>query len=429
MMNLQGSGAIALIRGIGRWDFVALFINSIVGAGIFGLPSRVHALIGAYSIFAYLLCAALVLCIVFCFAEIGSRFAATGGPYLYATEAFGPQVGFQVGWLVWLARITAFAALGNLLIDYLGYFLPQAAQPAVRATVISALVAVLTLLNLLGVRQGAVVADIFTVGKLVPMTLFVVVGLFFIEPANLRLPAQVDHGSFSAAMLLLVFAFTGFEAAVIPAAEIHDPQRTVPFGAIVSMLVIAPLYILIQVVCTGTLPGLAASSRPLADAAGAFIGPAGGALMAITALVSVTGTLNGIVLAAPRLLFAMAERRQLPAPLAAVHERFRTPHVAIIVTSLVILVVTLAGSFVTTVAIATLTRLIAFAVTCAAVPVMRRRGVEAPTFRVPGGTVTVAIALVLIAWLVLSSSMREAISVAVAMAVGLGIMLVVRGRE
>lgn len=411
-----------LIRGIGRWDFVALFINSIVGAGIFGLPSRVHALIGSYSIFAYLLCAALVLCIVFCFAEIGSRFATTGGPYLYATEAFGPVVGFQVGWLVWLARITAFAALGNLLIDYLGYFFPQVGQPAVRAMVISVLVLALTLLNLLGVRQGAVVADIFTIGKIVPMTLFVVVGLFFIEPGNLRLPAQVDHSAFSAAMLLLVFAFTGFEAAVIPAAEIHDPQRTVPFGAMVSLMVIAPLYILIQVVCTGTLPGLADSSRPLADAANVFIGPVGGALMAATALVSVTGTLNGIVLAAPRLLFAMAERKQLPAPLAAVHERFRTPYVAIIATSFVVLVVTLSGSFVTTVAIATLTRLIAFAATCAAVPVMRRRGVDTAAFRVPGGTVTVAAALVLITWLVLSSSLQEAISVTVAMAVGFGIL-------
>ena len=418
-----------LIRGIGRWDFVALFINSIVGAGIFGLPSRVHALIGSYSIFAYLLCAALVLCIVLCFAEIGSRFTVTGGPYLYATEAFGPLVGFQVGWLVWLARITAFAALANLLIDYLGYFLPEATQPVVRAAVLSVLVLALTLLNLLGVRQGAVVADIFTIGKIVPMTLFAGVGLFFIEPANLRLPAQVDHDAFSAAMLLLVFAFTGFEAAVIPAAEIRDPQRTVPFGALVSLLVIAPLYILIQVVCTGTLPGLSDSSRPLADAANAFIGPAGGALMAATALVSVTGTLNGIVLAAPRLLFAMAERKQLPAPLAAVHERFRTPHVAILATSAVILVVSLSGSFVTTVAIATLTRLIAFAVTCAAVPVLRRRGVDAATFRVPGGTFTVAVALVLIAWLVLSSSLGEAISVAAAMAIGLGILGVARATK
>jgi len=411
-----------LIRAIGRWDFVALFINSIVGAGIFGLPSRVHALIGSYSIFAYLLCAGLVLLIIFCFAEIGSRFSTTGGPYLYATEAFGPFVGFQVGWLVWLARITAFAALANLLIDYLGYFFPQAAQPAVRAAVISSVVLALTVLNLLGVRQGAVVADIFTIGKIVPMTLFVCVGLFFIEPANLKLPPHVEHSDFSAAMLLLVFAFTGFEAAVIPAAEIHDPQRTVPFGALVSLMVIAPLYVLIQVVCTGTLTGLADSSRPLADAADAFIGPVGGALMAATALVSVTGTLNGIVLAAPRLLFAMAERKQLPAPLAAVHQRFRTPAVAIIVTSCVILVVTLSGSFVTTVAIATLTRLFAFAATCAAVPVMRRRGADTAAFRMPGGMFTVALALVLIAWLVLSSSMREAISVAIAMAVGLALL-------
>ena len=127
----------ALVRGIGRWDFVALFINSIVGAGIFGLPSRVDALLGPYSVLAYLLCALLVLLIVFCFAEVGSRFTATGGPYLYATEAFGPVIGFQVGWLMWLARVASFAALSNLLVDYLGHFWPEVAAPLPRAALLT----------------------------------------------------------------------------------------------------------------------------------------------------------------------------------------------------------------------------------------------------------------------------------------------------
>lgn len=420
-----------LVRGIGRWDFVALFINSIVGAGIFGLPSRVDALIGPYSVLAYLLCAVLVLLIIFCFAEVGSRFTATGGPYLYATEAFGPLVGFQVGWLMWLARVASFAALANLFIDYLGHFWPGAVAPWPRAALMTSMVVLLAGANITGVRNGALIADIFTVGKLVPLVLFVAVGLFFVEPANFSVTdVQLDYGSFSAAVFLLVFAFTGFEAAVIPGGEIRDPRRTLPFGALVAFAVIAPLYVLIQIVCTGTLPGLADSPRPLADAASQFFGRAGGALMAATALVSIAGTLNGLMLATPRVLFAMGQRGQLPQVLSRSHPRFRTPHVAILVTAAVILALTLSGSFVTSVAIATLARLTTFAATCAAVPVLRRRATDQPAaFHAPGGMITVVLALILIAWLVSSSSLREAVTVAVALLLGLAILTATRLRS
>lgn len=413
----------SLVRGIGRWDFVALFINSIIGAGIFGLPSRVDALLGPYSVLAYLLCALLVLLIIFCFAEVGSRFTQTGGPYLYATEAFGPAIGFQVGWLMWLARVASFAALSNLFVDYLGHFWPEVAMPLPRAAVLASLIAVLAGINVTGVRNGALIADVFTIGKLVPLVLFVAVGLFFVEPARFETAIQTDYTSFSTAVFLLVFAFTGFEAAVIPGGEIKDPHRTVPFGALVALAVIAPLYILIQIVCTGTLPGLAESTRPLADSASRFLGNAGATLMVATALVSITGTLNGIMLAAPRVLFAMAQRSQLPQLFGRSHARFRTPDVSIVATAAVILVLALSGSFLTSVAIATLARLTTFAATCAAVPVLRRRDTEQPaSFRVPGGMVTVIFALLLIGWLVSSSSLREAVSVAIALVVGLGIL-------
>src|SRR5215831_7217338 len=105
-----------LVRGIGRWDFVALTVNAMVGAGIYGLPSRIYSLTGVWSVLAYLVCAALVTLITLCFAEVGSRFSETGGPYLYARVAFGSVIGFEVGWLLWLARVTAFAALCNLLL-------------------------------------------------------------------------------------------------------------------------------------------------------------------------------------------------------------------------------------------------------------------------------------------------------------------------
>jgi amino acid transporter len=408
-----------LLRGIGRGSMVALFINAVIGAGIFGLPSRVHALLGPYALLAYLACAVLVLLVVLCFAEVGSRFERTGGPYLYATTAFGPVAGFQVGWLVWLTRVTAFAALCNLLLEYLAYFWPAATTPAWRIALVTAIVALIAAVNLRGVRPAAIVGNVFTVGKLVPLTLFVAVGLFFVEPARYVPQAMPGVGDFSAGMLLLVFAFTGFETATVPAGEVREPRRTLPFAILASMAVIVPMYLLVQAVCIGTLPELASSTRPLADAAERFAGRIGAAVIVAGALVSIAGTLNGLVLAAPRLLFAMAEQGQLPRAFAAVHPRWRTPQFAIVATAVCMLALTLSGTFLSAVAISTLTRLLAYAATCAALPVLRRRDGATPAlFRVPGGTTIVVVALVVIAWLFANASARELRDVGIAMALG-----------
>ena len=430
-----------LVRGIGRGSLVALFINSVVGAGIFGLPARVHELLGAYALIAYLACAGLVLLIVLCFAEVGSRFSRTGGPYLYAYETFGPVVGFQVGWLVWLTRVTAFAALCNLLLEYLAHFWPAATSPGWRVAVVTAVVAVIAAVNIRGVRPAALVANVFTIGKLVPLVLFVTVGLFFIEPASFVPKSTPGALDFSSAMLLLVFAFTGFETATVPAGEVREPQRNLPFAILTAMAVIAPLYLLVQVVCIGTLPELAGSTRPLADAAGRFAGAFGAAVITVGALISIAGTLNGLVLAAPRILFAMAERGQLPQVFATTHARYHTPHVAIAISAFCMLGLTLSGSFLTAVAISTLTRLLAYAATCAALPVLRRRdlqlrdlgrgltggeGVAAASFRAPGGTLTVVVALAVIAWLLAHGSAREVRDVAIAMAFGFVVLFLGR---
>src|SRR5262252_9186979 len=208
-----------LIRGIRRWDLVAVTINGIIGAGIFGLPSKVYALIGSYSLIAFVVCALVVMLIILCFAEVGSRFDETGGPYLYAGESFGAGVAFEVGWLIWLARLTAFAANCNLMVSYLSFFWPPANTGMVRAAIIVAVVAALTALNVLGVRQAAIASNLFTVGKLLPMIIFIGVGLFFLKPSAFALGPRPSPGGFSQSVLLLLYAFTGFEMAVIPAGE------------------------------------------------------------------------------------------------------------------------------------------------------------------------------------------------------------------
>jgi len=409
-----------LVRGIRRWDLVAITINGIIGAGIFGLPSKVYALIGTYSLIAFIACALVVALIVLCFAEAGSRFDETGGPYLYAREAFQPAVAFEIGWLFWLVRVTAFAANCNLLINYLSFFWTSASSPLWRASIIVLVVVMLAIINLLGIRQAAIVSNLFTVGKLVPMILFVAAGLFFLNPQAFQPGSTPSTGDFSKSVLLLVYAFTGFEMATIPAGEIRDPQRSLPRALLIAILVVVTLYILIQVVCVGTLPGLGQSQKPLADAGSQFLGAAGGAIISAGAVISITGNLNILLLSGSRLPFAMAEQKQLPAFVGAIHRRFFTPYVAILITALVMLFLTLKSSFLEALTISAIARLITYGSTCLALLVFRARGgVPAALFRLPGGTAIATLSMLLIVWLLLHITLAEARAAAIAGAAGL----------
>ena len=415
-----------LVRGINRRDLIAIVINTIVGAGIFGLPAQVTAQIGSYSLFAFVVCALIVALIVFCFAEVSSRFAETGGSSLYAREAFGAVVGFEVGWLYWIARVTTGAANINLLVTYLEYFHPNLNQGWTRAFVVTAIVSILTWINFVGVRQTAVATNFFTIGKLAPLALFVAVGLFFVQPANITFGEIPSAANFSGAILILIYAFVGFEAAVIPAGEMKNPERNLPFALLTALLIIVVLYILIQIVCLGTLPDLATSKYPLAAAASQFLGSAGATLIAFAAIVSIFGNLNSGLLTASRLPFALAEHGELPGVLAKTHRRFKTPFVSLFLTAAVIFWFTLSSSFITALTISTITRLLVYATTCAALPVFRLRQNQAPAakFQAPFGIIAAALSLVLIFWLLANVKLIEVLNVAVFAAVGLIIYFV-----
>ena len=192
-----------LVRGLRRWDLVALVINSVIGAGIFGLPSRVYALAGTYSLLAYVVSAVAIVLIIMCFAEVGSRFTATGGPYLYARVALGPLIAFQVGWLMWLSRIAGFAAVCNLGIGYLAYFVPASGADVWRALVIVGAVSSVAIANIIGIRVTAAVTNALTVAKLIPLLLFVVVGFFFVDPQRYSFATPPGSGSFSAPFMCM----------------------------------------------------------------------------------------------------------------------------------------------------------------------------------------------------------------------------------
>jgi basic amino acid/polyamine antiporter, APA family len=250
------------------------------------------------------------------------------------------------------------------------------------------------------------------------------IGIFFVQPSNFSFEIVPQYGAFSSAVLLLIYAFVGFEVAVVLGGETRDPQRSMPFALLTAVLVVALLYILIQVVSIGTLPGLASSERPLADAAAGFMGRFGAAFITLGALISILGNLNVGLLGGTRLLFAISEQRDLPSVLSATSERFKTPHISILLTAAVTLVLTLQSSFLTALAIATITRLLVYATTCFALPVFRKRGGAVPEakFLAPLGVVASVLSIGLIVWLLAQVDIaKEGFRILIAALVGLAI--------
>ncbi len=408
-----------LVRGISRWDLTAIVINTVIGAGIFGLPSKVANLVGSYSIVAFFLCSIIIAFVVLCFAEVSSRFRATGGAYIYTKEAYGSFIGFEVGWLFWITRFTAFAANCNLLVSYLGFFYEPVTIGIFRTFIIALVVFGLTFINIVGVRESVKTTNILTIGKLIPLFLFIVVGVFFIQPENFVFTATPEMDVFANAILVLIYAFVGFESAVIPAGEMKDPKKNAPFALMMAIGIIVAFYILIQVVSIGTLPELADSERPLADAALKFVGIWGAAFIVIGALVSILGNLNVGLLATTRLMFAMAEQRDIPQILAKLHTKFKTPYISIIITSIGIFIFTVYSNFLEALTISTVTRIIVYGMTCIALPIFRyRKNAPEAGFIAPLGILASIISLILLGWLMFSVKMSDLIQVAAALVVG-----------
>lgn len=411
----------SLHRGIYKWELVLLFINSVIGAGIFGLPSKIFALSGVYSLLAFVACAAVMLIFILCFAEVGSQFDKTGGPYIYVLTAFGRLPAFVIGWLLILSRIFNYATLINLLVVYASYFNESFNQPVVRGASIIAITLLLGCINHVGLKNATWTGTVLTIAKLLPLTLFIVVGLFAIEPSLLTTTRAIEPSSFTTSVLLLVFAFGGFETMLINSGEIHQPHKTLPFALIASCLIIAVYYCLIQLVCMGTLPALAATEKPLAEAARKFIGPWGGSLIAVGAVVSIVGTLNVLLLSGSRMPFALSLEQQLPPLFAYVHPRYRTPTFSLIGLSLAILLVSLLWSFFTALAIASIIRVLVYLLICGSLLKLRwqKKVPEGSFFKVRYGNILALAGIIISCWLLTASKASDALAVAVSVLVGL----------
>ncbi|MGP8033004.1 MAG: APC family permease [Steroidobacteraceae bacterium] len=424
------SPAPQLVRAIGRWSMVALAVNSILGSGIFGLPSVIAGLVGGASPLVVLLAGLAMGVIVGCYAEAASQFTETGGHYIYVRQAFGRLAGLEVGWMNLLSRLTACAASVNLLVISLGQFWPQAGAPVPRFAVMSLLVGTLAVANYRGVAAGTRLSNVSVIAKLVPLGVVCAVGLAYLafHPAAAQQMPGGGVDGWLKAMLLLFFAYGGYEAALNPMGEARDPRRDAGFALFVALIIVTLIYTALQLIVVGALPDAAHSERPLADVARVLMGPAGAVLVSIGALISVYGYLSANLLTVPRGTFALAEGGDFPAAFAAIHPRFRTPHLSILAIAIAIWAFALLGSFTWNVTLSAVARLFYYAAVCAAVPVLRRRQPAAALFRLPGGDVLPVLGvLICLALLTRVDFSKSLILLAVILTAGVN-WLLVRGR-
>jgi len=357
---------VTLKRALGRWDLTALGVNQVIGGAIFLWPAQVAAQVGAWSPIGFVLIGCLSLSVALCFAELSSRFDTTGGPYVYTRAAFGDFVGFEIGWMQWFSRATSQASIMAATAVALGYYWPALTTGWPRAGFLVALTLVFGSINVRGVRQSSTVVNILTIGKLVPLALFIVVGLAYIEPARLTALPPITVQQSLAAGLLLIFVYGGYEVVPVPAGESLDPRRDIPFAMVATIVSVMIVMTLAQIVAQGVLPDLAGHATPIADAAAAFMGTTGALLIGVGSVVSMTGNNAGQVLSGSRMIFALAEQGQLPRFFARIHPRYRTPANAIVFTSAVALTLALSGSFAQIALVSALARLLMYGGSAAA---------------------------------------------------------------
>jgi basic amino acid/polyamine antiporter, APA family len=398
-----------LFRGIGFIGAALLVLNSMMGAGIFALPAAVSARAGTLSPWLFLVVGVLIITIVLTLAELSSYFKDSGGPVLFTTTAFGPLIGFSTGWILFVSRMTAFAANTTVMALYLGAIWPWFSDGIGRALLITAVCCSLTWFNVVGVRQGVRTMAVFTFLKLTPILLLVILGLQHVTADTLfpsSLPTIDDLGGTT---LLLIYAFVGFESATIISGEAKNPKETVPRALVRTVALVGALYFMIVLVYISVLPANGSNSATLIDVGRELMGPAGTVIITFAAFFSIGGNLSAIMLAVPRLPFALAEDRLLPRWFGHVHQKYATPYNSILLLGGLGYVFALSGTFEKLVAASSLTRLISYVLCISALPSIRKKATEEEregAFRLRGGYTIPIIALVLSIWIGAQSTLQ-----------------------
>jgi len=427
-MNNNKDGS--LNREIGPVGFAAIALNGVIGAGIFALPAVAAAKSGDFSPWLFLVCAVLIMTVVLSFARAASFFRDTGGPIQYASMAFGSFVGFQTGWLVYIGRLAAIGANISLMVTYAGWFWAPLASGMGHKLAVTVTFVLLAIFNIIGVRQSMNVVFLFSALKLVPLTLLILLGLAHVQPdilLNSHLPIT---GSIGETILVLLYAFVGFESAVVPAGEARNPRKDIPRAITFTVLTITVVYFLIQLISVSVLPELATSKTPLADVAVVLMGTTGAALLTFGAVFSIGGNCSASMLSAPRMTYALSKMGSLPAWFGKIHPVTRTPLNSILFYALIGLVLALSGSFVWLAVVSTLARLLSYILGVAALPVLEKRIEKTDgQFRLRGGYLVPVVALLLCLWLITFASLTTWLTTAAFFTLGSLLYLASTGRR
>lgn len=406
-----------LVRAIGPFALATNVINVTIGAGIFVLPATVAGILGPAALIAYLVCGALIMLVLTCYVELGTRITRSGGTVVYVEEAFGPLAGFLAWALYGIGfNAAAVAAIVHVMFDALATWVPALAGGPTRAAAIVVFFAALAAVNIRGVKMGTRLSVVTTTAKLIPLLLVIVVGLFAIHGSNLAWTSWPPLSAFGPAILVLFFAFSSAEASLSPSGEIRDPVRTIPRGLMGGAMVVILIYLAVHLVSQGVLgPALAqGTTTPLADVAGRLMGPIGAGLIVAGTAVSVFGNLAVDMICSPRLFLAGAESGLLPRVLARVHPVYRTPWVAILVYVSINITLALSGGFRTLAVLASMSLLLIYLAVCLAALRVRYTRPHIPgTFRAPGGPTIALVASAVVIWVLAQSTRREFVAMAV----------------
>ena len=416
-----------LRRDIGFFGAAFLVLNSVIGAGIFALPGRVAVSAGLFSPWLFLVVGVLFLSVVLTFAELASYYEKTGGPVLYAGDAFGPVVGFSTGWLIFLARMTAFAANANVMALYLASLSDLFAGGPARAAIITIVTVGLTWANVLGVKDGVRTMSVLTVLKVVPLILLVLLGLQHVTGETLIPGGNFHIDNIGGTTLLLIYAYVGFETIGVTAGETRSPKRTVPIALVRTVLGTGLLYFLIVLVFISVISADDYADATLVDVGRALAGPTGAIIITLAAVFSIGGNLAGSMLAAPRLIFSLAENRLLPQWFAHINEKYSTPDRSILVMGAMALVLGLSSNFVDLAIGSSVVRLLGYIICIGALPVIRKNAspeAREQAWRLPGGYAIPVVALGVCVWLVAQSKVDDWKKVSVLLAIGIVLYLV-----
>ena len=423
-----------LVRAIGFLGIAVLALNSVIGGGIFGLPPAVVGRAGLLSPWLFLMVGVLIITVVLTFAQLASYFRESGGPVIYTTNAFGPFVGFGTGWIYYISRLTAFAGNSTLLAAYVGSLWSPVADGWGRAALITAVCAALTWANYIGVKDGVRTLGVLSVLKLTPIIILILVGLPYVSPEGVWPAEMPDVEDFGGTILLMIFAFVGFESTTIVSGESKDPRKSLPSALVRTTIFIAAFYFMVVLVYTAVLPDLPGGGGNLVSMGEFLMGPAGAIAITLAAVFSIGGNLGAILLAVPRMTFAMARHHQLPNWFGVVSERYATPGNSIVFMGALSLALALTGSFEKLAVASSLTRLITYILCISALPIIHRQATEEVrqhAYKLKGGYLIPVMALGISIWIAAQSGRDEWLLTGGLFAVGLllfGVARVARGR-